>query len=58
MCVYLYHPQTSAMASVVIFIEMPEWLWYYDLALDSIFLMGQAQVHMYIFLLRLLLLLF
>ena len=37
------------MASIVFFIEMPDWLWHCDHALDSMFIMGWAQVQMYIF---------
>ena len=44
-----YHPQTLQMASIVIFLETPDWTWYHDPTLDSIYLVGHASVRMYIF---------
>ena len=48
LCVCSCHPQTLKMVLVVIFIETPDRLWHYNQTLDSMFLMGQAQVCMYI----------
>ena len=48
MCMYLCHPQILAMTLVVIFIEMA----HYDPVLDSMFLIGQARVRIYIFFCR------
>ena len=49
---YPYYPQTMAMALVVIFLEAINWQWHYDHALDSMYLMGQAQIRLYIFIQR------
>ena len=48
-CMYPYYPQTMEMASVVAYVETLNWQWHYDHALDSIYLMGQTQVRLYIF---------
>ena len=50
--VYPCHPQMPPTALVVIFLETPDWLWHCDLAIDSMFLIGQAQVRIYIFFCR------
>ena len=39
----------KAMASIVIFLEVLEWTWHYDLSLDSLILLARNSFRLYIF---------
>ena len=39
----------TMMASVVVYLEAPNWQWHYDHAMNSMYLMGQVQVRLYVF---------
>ena len=45
---FLCHSQTKQMATAVIFMEVPEWLWHYDPALDSLVLVAHSNFRLYI----------
>ena len=42
-------PQMETMVSVMIFLEVHEWTWHYDLALNSLILLAHSSFRLYIF---------
>ena len=46
---YPYYPHMIVMASMVVYLEAPNWQWHYDHAMSFMYLMGHAQGRLYIF---------
>ena len=46
---YPCHSQTVEMATMAFFIEVPEWQWHYNPALDSLYMTTLSRMHLYLF---------